>query len=172
MTEDDLRILHRWLEEPHVREFYDQEPRTFHEVAASYRGKILGDQPTAPYIASLDGTPVGYLQTYRLADYPEYASAIGAGRDAAGVDMLIGEVAYAHRGLGAPLLRQFLDDVVWPITRATTCWIGPSVHNAIAIRCYAKAGFVHARTVMVPGETRAEYVMCLKRSVWPRTPIG
>jgi RimJ/RimL family protein N-acetyltransferase len=165
MTEDDLRMLHEWLEQPHVREFYDREPRTFDEVAASYRGKILGDVPTAPYIASLGGTPIGYLQTYRLVDYPDYSSAIGAGPDAAGVDMLIGEPTYAHRGLGARLLRQFLDDIVWPTTRATTCWIGPSVHNTIAIRCYAKAGFVHARTVLVPGEDRPEYVMWLTRSV-------
>ena len=57
MTEDDLRMLHQWLEEPHVREFYDREPRTFHEAAAKHRGKILGDEPTEPYIASLDGTP-------------------------------------------------------------------------------------------------------------------
>ena len=165
MTEDDLRMLHRWLEEPHVREFYDREPRTLHEVAAAYRGKILGDEPTEPYIASLDGIPIGYLQAYRLVDYPDYASAIGAGPDAAGVDMLIGEPAHAHRGLGAPLLRQFLDDVVWPTTGATTCWIGPSVHNAIAIRCYAKAGFVHTRTVLVPGEDRPEYLMRLTRPV-------
>src|SRR5215813_8459198 len=165
MTEDDLAMLHRWFEEPHVRAFYDREPRTLREVAASYRAKVVGDEPTEPYIASLGETGIGYLQTYRFVDYPEYASAIGVGADAAGVDMLIGEPAYAHRGLGAPLLRQFLDDVVWPTTGATTCWIAPSVHNAIAIRCYAKAGFVHARTVWVPDEDRAEYLMWLTRSV-------
>jgi aminoglycoside 6'-N-acetyltransferase len=164
MTEADLRLLHRWFEEPHVREFYDREPRTVDEVAAQYRGKIVGDEPTAPYIASLAGAPIGYLQSYRFADYPDYAATIGVGLDTAGVDMLIGEPAYAHRGLGAPLLRQFLDDVVWPTTGATTCWIAPAAHNAIAIRCYAKAGFVHARTVVVPGEGRPEYLMWLTRS--------
>jgi RimJ/RimL family protein N-acetyltransferase len=163
MTEDDLRLLHHWFEQPHVREFYHREPRTYDEVAASYRGKILGDVPTTPYIASLAGTAIGYLQTYRLADYPEYAAAIGAAGNAAGVDMLVGEPAYAHRGLGAPLLRQFLADIVWPTTGATTCWIGPAVHNAIAIRCYARAGFVHARTVHIAGEDHAEYVMWLAR---------
>jgi RimJ/RimL family protein N-acetyltransferase len=163
MTEEDLRLLHRWFEEPHVRAFYDREPRTLDEVAASYRGKILGDEPTVPYIASIDGAPIGYLQTYRLDDYPRYASAIDAGPDGAGVDMLIGEPAHAHRGLGAPLLRQFVDEIVWPTTGATTCWIGPKVHNAIAIRCYAKAGFVHARTVLVPGEEHPEYLMRMAR---------
>jgi aminoglycoside 6'-N-acetyltransferase len=163
MTLDDLRLLHRWFEQPHVREFYHREPRTYDEVAASYRGKILGEEPTTPYIAALGGTAIGYLQSYRLADYPAYAAAIGAADDAAGVDMLIGEPSYAHRGLGAPLLRRFLVDIVWPTTGATTCWIGPSVHNAIAIRCYAKAGFSHARTILVPGEDHPEYVMWLAR---------
>ncbi len=113
MTLDDLRLLHRWLQEPHVRAFYDREPQTLEGVAANYRDKIRGDEPTEPYIASLDATPIGYLQTYRFADYPDYARAIDVGSAAAGVDMLIGEPAYAHRGLGAPLLRQFVDDVVW-----------------------------------------------------------
>jgi RimJ/RimL family protein N-acetyltransferase len=54
---------------------------------------------------------------------------------------------------------------VWPTTRATTCWIGPAAHNAIAIRCYEKAGFAHVRTVLIPGEDRPEYVMSLARPV-------
>ncbi len=164
MVEAQLSMLFRWLAEPHVREFYDRESRAFDDMARKYRGKIRGDEPTDPYIASLDGTPIGYLQTYRLADHPEYAAAIGAPPDAAGADMLIGEPTHAHRGLGAPLLRQFLDDVVWPTTRATSCWIGPAVHNRVAIRCYEKAGFVHVKTMLVPGEHRPEYVMRLARS--------
>jgi RimJ/RimL family protein N-acetyltransferase len=164
MTLDDLGLLHRWLQQPHVREFYDREPHTFEGVAANYRDKIRGDEPTEPYIASLDATPIGYLQTYRFADYPDYARTIDVGSADAGVDMLIGEPAYAHRGLGAPLLRQFVDEIVWPTTGATTCWIGPAIHNAIAIRCYTKAGFVHARTVLVAGEERPEYLMWIARS--------
>lgn len=164
LVEADLRQLHEWLEQPHVRAFYDREPRTLHEVAAAYRRKIAGEEPTEPYIASLDGTPIGYFQSYRFADYPDHSAAFDVGSAAAGVDMLIGEPAYAHHGLGAPLLRQFLDDVVWPTTQAATCWIAPLVHNVIAIRCYAKAGFVHARTVVEPGEDRPSYVMWLARS--------
>jgi RimJ/RimL family protein N-acetyltransferase len=163
MTEDDLPQLHRWFEQAHVREFYDREPRTLEGVAAQYRAKLLGEEPARPFIASLAGTAIGYLQAYRIADYPDYARAIDVEPDTAGVDMLIGELAYAHRGLGAVLLRQFVDEVVWDLTGATVCWIGPSIHNAIAIRCYAKAGFVHVKTVHVPGEDRPDYLMRLER---------
>jgi RimJ/RimL family protein N-acetyltransferase len=165
MTEDQLGLLHRWLEEPHVRAFYDREARTLHGVTEAYLPKIRGEEPTLPFIASLSGVPIGYLQAYRLADHPAYAAVLGVGPDAAGVDMLIGEPSYAHRGLGAPLLRQFVDEVVWEVTGASTCWIGPAVHNTIAIRCYAKAGFVYARTVHVPGDDRPEYVMTCTRGV-------
>jgi aminoglycoside 6'-N-acetyltransferase len=164
MTEDDLPLLHRWFEQPHVREFYHREPHTLAEVTASYGGKIRGEVPTQPYLALLDGAPIGYLQTYRIADHPAYAAAIAVGDGAAGVDMLIGEPARAHRGLGAPLLRQFVDEIVWEVTGATACWIGPAAHNAIAIRAYAKAGFAHVKTVHVPGEDHPEYLMQLRRA--------
>ena len=137
MTEADLPLLHGWFEQPHVREFYDREPRTLAEVSESYLGKIRGEVPTRPFIALLDAAPIGYLQVYRIADHPDYATAIDVGDDAAGVDMLIGEPAHAHRGLGAPLLRQFIDEIVWPLTGARAFWIDPAIHNAIAIRCYA-----------------------------------
>ena len=163
MTEADLPLLHRWLEQPHVREFYNREPRTLEEVSARYLGRIRGEVPTEPYLAILDEVPIGYLQTYRIADHPDYARAIEVGDDTAGVDMLIGEPEHAHRGLGAALLRQFVDEIVWPVTGATACWIGPAVHNTIAIRAYAKAGFVHVKTVQVPGEDQPEHLMRLAR---------
>jgi RimJ/RimL family protein N-acetyltransferase len=163
MTEADLGLLHRWLEAPHVRAFYDREPRTLDGVVAAYGGKVRGDEPTAPYIVRLAGARIGYLQVYRFADYPDDANAFGVSEAAAGVDMLIGEPTYARRGLGAGMLAQFLDDIVWPTTGATSCWIAPRADNAIAIHCYAKAGFTHVRTVTRSGEDRAEYVMRRER---------
>lgn len=163
MTEEDLPLLHRWLEEPHVRQFYNRESRTLEGVAADYGPKIRGEVPTWPFIAAQGGTPIGYLQTYRIDDHPDYARAIAVGAGTAGVDMLIGEPAYAHRGLGAPLLAQFVDEIVWPLTGASECWIGPAELNAIAIRCYAKAGFVYEKSVLVPGEDQPEHLMRLAR---------
>ncbi len=164
MAEADLPLLHGWLEQPHVREFWSDEPRTLVGVAAHYRGVLDGSDPTHAFLAYAEDVPLGYLQMYRIGDYPDYAAHVDVGADAAGVDMLIGEPAYAQRGLGGPLLAQFVADIVWPVTGARACWIGPSVDNARAIRAYVKAGFEYVKTVHVPGEGEPEYLMRLVRA--------
>ncbi len=161
LIDANLPRLHRWLQEPHVRAHYDDGLRTLEQVAAYYGDCLRGREPTHLYLGSVDATPIAFLQTYRIADYPDYAAIVDVGDDAAGVDMLIGEPAYVDRGLGGPLLAAFVEQVVWSVTGARTCWIGPSVDNARAIRAYEKAGFVHVKTVDVPPER--EYLMRLER---------
>lgn len=155
LTRGDLPLLHAWLQQPHVRAHYDDGLRTLAQVADHYGGVIRGEDATRAYIASCDRVRIGYLQSYRIADYPAYADALGVTDDAAGVDMLIGDPAYVHRGLGAPLLAAFVANVV----TAATCWIGPAVDNPRAIRAYERAGFEHVRTIDVPGESQPEYLM-------------
>lgn len=156
MTEGDLPRVHAWLAEPHVAEFWSAEPG---ELEALLRD----DEPAHAFIASADAMPIAYLQTYRIDDHPDYAAHVAVGADAAGVDMFIGEPAFAHRGLGAPLLAQFVADIVWSVTRARTCWIDPAADNARAIRAYVKAGFEYVKTVHIPGEDQPEYLMRLIR---------
>src|SRR4051812_31212693 len=106
MVEADLPLLHRWLQEPHVRAFYEDGLRTLAQVADYYADYFAGREATHLSIASLDGVPVAYLQAYRISDHPEYAAVVQVGETDAGIDMLIGEPSYAGRGLGGPLLRQ------------------------------------------------------------------
>jgi aminoglycoside 6'-N-acetyltransferase len=161
MREPDVPLLHRWLQEPHVRAFYDDGLRTLDAVAAYYADYFAGREATQISIASQDGVPFAYLQTYRIADHPEYAAIVQVGDTDAGIDMLIGEPAYAGRGLGGPLLREFVDAVVWRATGARVAWIAPSVTNRRGIRAYEKAGFVHVKTVLVKDEP--EYFMRTSR---------
>ena len=160
MTDADLPALHRWLQEPHVRAFYDDGLRTLEAVAAYHADALHGREPTHLFFALAGGEPCAYLHTYRIADHPANAAAVLVGPADAAVDMLIGEPRFAHRGLGGPLLRRFVDDVVWSLTGAPACWIAPSPDNARAIRAYEKAGFAYVKTVDVPG-SGAEYFMRL-----------
>jgi RimJ/RimL family protein N-acetyltransferase len=163
LTEADLPRLHGWLQQPHVREFYDDGLRSVEAVAAYYADVLSRAEPTHAFIGACDGTPIAFLQTYRIADHPAYAAAVQVGATDAGIDMLIGEPASAHRGLGAPLLRAFVDDVVWDVTGARTCWIGPSPRNPRARRAYEKSGFAYVKTVDVPGH-EPEVFLRLDRS--------
>jgi aminoglycoside 6'-N-acetyltransferase len=151
-------LLHSWLNEPHVRQwYYDYEGRepALEFVQAEY---FDDDDPTRAFIFATDGRDAGYIQTYRIGDWDEYARAIGVTETAAGVDMFIGEPDLIHRGLGPTVIEAILEEV-FADPSIESCIIGPEVNNAAAIRCYEKAGFTYLRTADVPGEPQPQYVM-------------
>ena len=55
------------------------------------------------WVAEVNGRSVGFLQDYRIGDYPDYA-VLAPDPDAIGVDYAIGEPAWSGRGLGARVL--------------------------------------------------------------------
>jgi aminoglycoside 6'-N-acetyltransferase len=165
MTMDDLPLMHRWLETPHVLEWWWGGVAPSSEaVAEKYGPRIRGEEPTDPYLILYAGHPIGYSQTYRIRDYPEYAAAVSADEEAAGVDLLIGEADYLHKGLGSHILRRFLRDVVFAPEDIVSCIIGPSEANAIAIRAYEKAGFRYLKSIPSENEPTPEYLMRIARA--------
>ena len=163
LQRSDLPLMLRWVNAPHVRRWYATE-RTLAGLKQKYGPRIDRRDPTDPYLILLDGRPAGYLQTYRIADYPEYARQLGADETAAGVDLFIGEVDLTHQGLGCAALRRFLAEVVFSDAVVATCVLGPDPENAAAIRCSEKAGFRFWKQVTVPGEPAPESLMRLSRS--------
>jgi aminoglycoside 6'-N-acetyltransferase len=86
LTVNDLPLIMRWLAEPHVKRFYP-EPFDTLEGAADYYGlRIDGDEPCLQHVAHLDGAPFGFIQCYRLLDYPDYAALVGV-EGGIGVDL-------------------------------------------------------------------------------------
>jgi hypothetical protein len=86
MEMDDLRLMHEWLQRPHVRRWWSRR-ETYEEVRDSYSPAIEGSDPTDLYLVLLEGREIGFIQTYLVLDYPEYASLIGRGEGTAGVDL-------------------------------------------------------------------------------------
>jgi len=162
MNLDDLPLMHRWVNTPHVREWWEVLP-TLGAVLEKYGPPILGKEPTRSFIIEADARPVGYIQSYRIADYPNYARQLGADYRAAGVDLFVGEVEFVGRGSGPAILREFLRAVVFGDQWSTECIIGPEIENHRAIRCYQKAGFRFWKTVQIPGERAPEYLMKITR---------
>ena len=162
MTLGDLPLMHRWVNMAHVREWWDPLP-TLEAVAAKYTVQILGREPTRSFIIEADARPVGYIQTYRIADYPNYARHLGAEGGSVGVDLLIGDEEYVGHGAGSEILREFLESVVFADQSVTECSIGPEIANGRAIRAYEKAGFKYWKTVQIPSERAPEYLMRIRR---------
>lgn len=165
---DNLPLLHRWLQTPHVREWWADEPETLAGVVEQFHVRLREEPATRCFLILHSNRPIGYIQTYRIDDEPEYARAVQPTELSAGVDLYIGEEDSVHRGLGAAILRAFLRELVFADAAVETCLIGPDVRNRIAIRAYEKAGFTYWKTVDVPGEPAPEYMMRLTRHEFER----
>ena len=165
---EDIPLMHRWLNMPHVKQWYNHESDTssLESIVEMYADPIRGEDPAHPFVILYAGVPVGHIQSYRIRDFPEYCRATGLGDEAqrsAGLDVFIGELAYVHRGLGPKVLREFMRQVVFVEPDINACVIGPQPDNRAAIRAYEKAGFKYLKTIQPPGESTEEYLMIIGR---------
>jgi aminoglycoside 6'-N-acetyltransferase len=159
----DLPLMHEWLNRGEVLRWYGIKSTSLEEVTAHYSPLIRDEDPTRAFAMLYDGLPIGYIQTYLLADYPVETASFEVELGGAGVDLFIGDEEYLHRGLGSKALRKFLQEIVFTMDDIDFCIIDPVPDNNAAICCYEKAGFVYQRTVPPEGVHGARYLMRLER---------
>jgi aminoglycoside 6'-N-acetyltransferase len=140
LEESDLPSLRAWLQREHVRLWW-QKPIE-QELAESRDGRFL---------VVVDGREVGMIQTYLVADYPEWGAIVGMEPGLAGVDLLIGEEDQIGRGLGPRVLEQFARDVVFARPETNTVVATVEEGNRRSWRAFEKAGFSHVRDVIEDG---------------------
>ncbi len=167
LTHDDLPLLHRWLNKPHVQAWYRRGPANLQYVIDKYGKHIDGRLATFCYLILYDAQPIGYIQTYRIADYPNYHRQIGCGDTAAGVDLLIGERAFVGRGLGSLVIRRFVNEVVFTRLPVDSIVTGPHPGNTASIRAFEKAGFHHLKTILNTDDNQPEHLMLLAKEEMP-----
>ncbi|MGE0525710.1 MAG: GNAT family N-acetyltransferase [Bdellovibrionales bacterium] len=135
LNKQDFSLLHRWLNEPHMRSFYQRHPVSLEEVVEKYSPRVDGSVPTHCHIALVDGVPIGKIQCYRVADYPEYGKEIGAS-DGISVDLFIGEPSFLGRGMGKAMLTSYLETVAFTLfPDEVSCYICHERANAAALAC-------------------------------------
>lgn len=158
----DLPLIHRWLHTPHVARWWYEDVGTCEEVAKQYSAYIEGREPVEPYLILYWGSPIGYIQSYLVADDEEYDRLIGI-RNSAGVDLFIGERELLYKGFGPRIIRRFLAEAVFADEEVETCVIDPEPKNSAAIRAYEKAGFRYVKTIQHSEEPEPAYLMALTR---------
>ena len=141
LSVDDMQPLFLWLLRPHVAKWYAPTPTSFAEVVAKYGPRTLPESAVRAYIVVVDGKDVGYIQTYSLALFPEYAGRLGCEAGAAGIDLFIGEELFLGWGLGARAIRRFVHEMVFAQPAIEVCIAGPAEGNVASIRAFEKAGF-------------------------------
>ena len=148
LAADDIAMLHDWLGRPHVREWWG-EPESVAEVEADYLSTIAPGSTTRAYIASLDGEPIGFIQSYVVKDsgggWWEHETDPGA----RGIDQFLAEAGQLGRGLGSAMVRAFVDELFRDAS-ITRVQADPAPENTRAIRSYARAGFIAQREVITP----------------------
>lgn len=165
LTLDDLSLLFKWLNEPHVHEFYDKDKsNTIEDVEKRYAPKIKGEKPTDCYFALYDNKPVGYIQKYKVNDYPELGDYLDYDDTVISIDLFIGDIDFMGKGFGSLMLSEFIKSVVFADSSVTSCMIGPEPSNKRAIRAYEKVGFQHVQTLRIGDEPEEAYVMELSKN--------
>jgi len=177
LTRDDFPMLSAWLAAPHVHQWWDEDPDPA-AVEAKFGPEVDGVEPTELFVVNLDGEPIGMVQRYRVADYPEWVVSLEPtgvpATEAAGIDYLIGAADLIGRGVGPAMLAQFagLTLARYPAVSFLVVDIDPE--NRRSWRALEKAGF----TRIWEGDLEAEdpsdagpaYVYVLPRSTESSIP--
>src|SRR3954465_1965532 len=130
----------RWRSAEHVRRWFTDGKPTVDFLEGKYGERIDGMSPTRRWVGEGNGRAVGFVQDYRIGDYPDYA-VLGPDPDAIGIDYLIGEPAWVGQGLGARMLWAWMRRARGRFPDATTYFAAPDHRNAASVRILRKAGF-------------------------------
>jgi aminoglycoside 6'-N-acetyltransferase len=165
MTPADLLLMERWLAADHIVPWWGQAP-TSQEVATHYLPYIRHEQPTDPYLIMVDGTPVGYIQTFRVADWPAYwppDKPYASEPEAAGMDLLIGDEKLTGRGLGTQVIQEFVREIVFARPDVPACYADPAADNLASLAAFRKAGFADIGRIDAPGDPTPRRLLQLAR---------
>lgn len=165
LARGDLPTLQRWLNTPHVYEWWGvtsgpdslggpgADAATDAQMEEKYGAPLDHGDTTHRHIITVDERSIGLIQWYRLADEPEYAAHIGeTDPGGAGIDLLIGEIDAIGRGLGAAVLDSYISTVVFADPAVTRVIGAPHHSNTRSCRAFEKAGFVFVRDAQIPDE--------------------
>ncbi len=158
----DLPVLHGWLQRPHVAQWWGPA-ESMDQLHADYVADQRVPGATLAYIASLNGEPVGFIQSY---------VAMGSGHGwwedvtdpgVRGIDQFLAHADQLNQGMGRAMVRAFTERLLAD-PAVSLVQTDPSPDNARAIRCYVRAGFQPVREVITP-DGAALLMHCVRTSL-------
>jgi len=143
LAHNDLPLLSTWLAAPHVLRWWHQDA-DLAAVEKEYGPALKGEEPTELFVVELAGEAIGFVQRYRIADYPHWVDALsvaGTPSDAAGIDYLLGREELTGRGVGAEMIVQFSDDTLRRYPDVSAIVVDVDQENRWSWRALEKAGY-------------------------------
>ena len=141
VTPEHYPLLHQWLTEPHLQEWWGDPD----EELGFIRDMVEGRDTTRPFLIAVDDVPVGYIQYWFIGhhqneqwikDHPWLAELPS---ETIGLDLSIGCPDKLSKGIGSTALAAFASTL--REQGHASIIIDPDADNARAIRAYTKAGF-------------------------------
>lgn len=168
LMDTDIPRVTQWFNQPHVVKFYSlRDNWTEAEVSKKLIGRDKDNKPIYSFIICKASRPIGYVQFYKLIDFPWPDQDLRKEiiKKGAGLDLFIGEPDLLGQGLGAILLSQCLEQLIWP--KFEYCVVDPNVENQAMIRCNEKVGFKEHKIISTEDALRRPVLlklMLLKKS--------
>ena len=177
LSRADFGLLATWLAEPEIARWWN-DPFTPEALEREYGPAIDGSDPAELRIASVGDRPLGFIQRYPIAAYPEYVEELEAvlpvPPGALSVDSLIGDARLCGRGLGARMIAEFVADAWDAYPQAGEVIVPVNAGNVASWRALERAGFARIAEGELepdnPRESRAHVLYAISRpSTAPRT---
>ena len=133
MQRADLQLLHRWLNDPDVMQYWDgrDHPAPFDRVETRFRKSIEGtDRESQRFMIEVDEKTIGMVQHGRVQPRTRHAQ----------VDLLIGDPAFRAAGYGSDAMRAILEHL-FETVRVHRVWLTLRATNVQARRGAEKCGF-------------------------------
>lgn len=148
LAEQDLPLLHEWLNRPHMLEWWSGE-QSLEDVRQKYLPRIAEADDARPFLALLDGRPVGYVQWYSVSEGRDDWWPDRPGPGVLGIDQFLADGDRLGRGLGTAMVRQFTARL-FADPEIREIRVDPRPDNARAVRCYEKVGFRTVGPITTP----------------------
>jgi len=157
LDDNDLEMMHGWLNEPGVVRWWEGEDVSMPAVIVDY-GSDRVDTTTEHWIAELDGEPIGWICCWPVLEGLEESEpwfAFGVERTAAGIDYLVAAPTRRGQGIGSAMIRAFTFNVVFGRhCEWTQAAASPYTANVPSCRALEKAGFDFAGSVQYPDDDK------------------
>ena len=159
LAASDLPDLYVWLNRPHLRAFFQKTSISEAEIGEKFGPRLRGEDPVEIHLAELAARVFGYLQCYRVADHPAWATLIGE-REGIGVDLAILDPELIGKGLGKTMLSTYLRDIAFPtFAEERKCFIAHELDNEAGWRNSESVGFRPVRDFVEDGSRTRLYVL-------------